>query len=94
MGINWNYPTTIWLGKDRVNDIELACAQLKIKNPLFAVLEFMAVPAIDPLLELKYPQDPSLDQTHGHIPETSSIDHVDGNPFPKSSDHIVSPVFG
>ena len=35
MGINWNYPTTIWLGKDRVNDIELACAQLKIKNPLF-----------------------------------------------------------
>ena len=54
----------------------------------------MAVPAIDPLLELKYPQDPSLDQTHGHIPETSSIDHVDGNPFPKSSDHIVPPVFG
>ena len=35
MGINWNYPTIIWLGKDRVNDIELACAQLKIKNPLF-----------------------------------------------------------
>ena len=35
MEINWNYPTTIWLGKDRVNDIELACAQLKIKNPLF-----------------------------------------------------------
>ena len=35
MGINWNYPTTIWLGKDRVNDIELACSQLKIKNPLF-----------------------------------------------------------
>ena len=35
MKYNWNYPTTIWAGENRVDEIEKACSQLKIKNPLF-----------------------------------------------------------
>ena len=32
---NWNYPTTIWVGKNRIKDLYLACSNLKIQNPLF-----------------------------------------------------------
>ncbi len=32
---NWNYPTTIWVGKDRIKDLYLACSNLNIHNPLF-----------------------------------------------------------
>ena len=32
---NWNYPTSIWVGKDRIKDLYLACSNLKIQNPLF-----------------------------------------------------------
>ena len=31
---NWNYPTTIWGGQNRINDLYLACNQLNIKKPL------------------------------------------------------------
>ena len=32
---NWNYPTTMWVGKDRINDIAEACKNLNITKPLF-----------------------------------------------------------
>ncbi len=32
---NWNYPTTLWVGENRIKDLSLACSNLKIKNPLF-----------------------------------------------------------
>ena len=32
---NWNYPTTMWGGQNRINDLYLACNQLSIKKPLF-----------------------------------------------------------
>ena len=32
---NWNYPTTVWVGEKRIEDLHLACVQLKIKKPLF-----------------------------------------------------------
>ena len=32
---NWNYPTTVWVGEKRIEDLHLACAQLKMKKPLF-----------------------------------------------------------
>ncbi len=35
MKVNWNYPTNIWFGKDRVNDLTDACDSLKIRKPLF-----------------------------------------------------------
>ena len=32
--INWNYPTTMWFGLYRIKDIQKACDNLNIKNPL------------------------------------------------------------
>jgi alcohol dehydrogenase class IV len=31
---NWNYPTTMWVGENRINDITQACKTLNIKRPL------------------------------------------------------------
>ena len=31
---NWNYPTTMWVGENRIKDISLACTTLNIKKPL------------------------------------------------------------
>ncbi len=31
---NWNYPTAIWFGDNRIKDISIALKQLNIKNPL------------------------------------------------------------
>ena len=35
MYFNWNYPTTVWVGENRIKDLSLACKILKIKKPLF-----------------------------------------------------------
>ena len=32
--MNWNYPTNIWFGIDRAKQIQEACNQLNVKNPL------------------------------------------------------------
>jgi alcohol dehydrogenase class IV len=31
---NWNYPTTMWVGENRINDIAIACESLGITRPL------------------------------------------------------------
>ena len=31
---NWNYPTTMWVGENRIKDLGSACKNLKIKKPL------------------------------------------------------------
>ena len=52
LNINWNYPTTIWFGNKRINDLDLACNQLNIKNPLVVtdpILEKM--PMINKIIE-------------------------------------------
>ncbi len=35
MNSNWNYPTTVWVGENRIKDLNKACAHLLIKKPLF-----------------------------------------------------------
>ena len=35
MKANWNYPTIIWSGENRIKDLNKACSELNIKNPLF-----------------------------------------------------------
>jgi alcohol dehydrogenase len=32
--MNWNYPTTIWFGDQRINEIQKACESLNIQKPL------------------------------------------------------------
>ncbi len=34
--MNWNYPTNIWFGAGKIEDLAEACFDLKIKSPLFA----------------------------------------------------------
>ena len=34
MSMNWNYPTTIWFGDQRINEIQKACESLNIQKPL------------------------------------------------------------
>jgi len=31
---NWNYPTTMWVGQNRIKDLDNACKNLNIKKPL------------------------------------------------------------
>ena len=31
---NWNYPTTVWVGKNRAKDLEKACVEIKTLKPL------------------------------------------------------------
>ena len=35
MKTNWNYPTSVWVGENRIKDLAKACINLKISNPLF-----------------------------------------------------------
>ena len=35
MNSNWNYPTTMWVGENRIKDLSQACKNLEINNPLF-----------------------------------------------------------
>ena len=35
MKSNWNYPTTVWVGENRIDDLPLACKNLRINKPLF-----------------------------------------------------------
>ena len=34
MSMNWNYPTNIWFGEKRINEIQKACENLNIHKPL------------------------------------------------------------
>ena len=44
MKSNWNYPTTVWVGKDRIKDLGEACHNLKINNPLFVTDKDLVTP--------------------------------------------------
>jgi alcohol dehydrogenase class IV len=35
MKSNWNYPTTMWVGENRIKDLGFACKTLNINRPLF-----------------------------------------------------------
>lgn len=39
---NWNYPTNIWVGINRINDLNKACVQLNMKKPLIVTDESLA----------------------------------------------------
>lgn len=48
---NWNYPTTVWFGHNRVNDIVQACKQLDITTPLIVTDESLVkLPIMQDLL--------------------------------------------
>ena len=66
--MNWNYPTNIWFGVDRAKQIQEACNQLNVKNPLIVT---------DPGL-LK---TPIIDQINSDLSKKTSVySEVQGNP--------------
>ena len=30
---NWNYPTSMWVGENRIKDLSIACKNLNVKKP-------------------------------------------------------------
>ena len=52
---NWNYPTTMWVGENRIKDIALACKNLNLKKPLFVTDDQLVNKKIvkDTLINLK-----------------------------------------
>jgi alcohol dehydrogenase class IV len=71
MKSNWNYPTTMWVGKDRIKDLSIACKNLNINKPLLVTDNGLAKSqiVIDVLNNLK---------EHGILVELYS--NVVGNP--------------
>ena len=71
MKSNWNYPTTMWVGKDRIKDLSNACKSLNINKPLLVTDNGLAKSKIvvDVLKNLK---------EHGILVELYS--NVVGNP--------------
>tara|TARA_B100001057_G_scaffold316872_1_gene316994 strand:- start:111 stop:1274 length:1164 start_codon:yes stop_codon:yes gene_type:complete len=43
---NWNYPTTMWVGKNRIKDLSEACKNLNIKKPLLVTDSGLSVKKI------------------------------------------------
>ena len=39
---NWNYPTTMWVGQNRIKDLSNACKNLNIKKPLLVTDQGLA----------------------------------------------------
>ena len=66
--INWSYPTLIWFGLDRISEIQKACDNLNIKNPLIVT---------DPgILKLNI-----ISKVNFHLNKKASIySEVQGNP--------------
>ncbi len=49
---NWNYPTTVWFGKERIQEIDKALLQLNIKNPLIVTDDALVkLPIMQDLLD-------------------------------------------
>src|SRR5690606_41373269 len=78
---NWNYPTTIWFGNGRINEISQACKKLGMKNPLFVTDEGLVK------LDIVERTKNILEQSG--LPFTDYID-VQGNPTEKNVVHGVA----
>ena len=50
---NWNYPTTMWIGEDRIKDLPSACLKLKVKRPLLVTdKNLVKTKLVDNLIEM------------------------------------------
>jgi len=66
--MNWNYPTNVWFGPDRSQQIQQACDALSIKNPLIVT---------DPGLL----QTPIIDEINSNLSSKTNVySDVQGNP--------------
>ncbi len=68
---NWNYPTTMWVGENRIKDISLACKNLNLKKPLFVT--------DDQLVNKKIVKD-TLENLNNENVTVEVYSNVKGNP--------------
>ena len=68
---NWNYPTTMWVGENRIKDIALACKNLNLKKPLFVT--------DDQLVNKKIVKD-TLENLNNENINVEVYSNVKGNP--------------
>jgi len=81
MKFNWNYPTTVWVGEDRVNDLGEACINLKITKPLFVTdKDLINLPFIQKI----------INEIKKKFQELKIFSNFSGNPFGENVDEGVN----
>jgi len=81
MKFNWNYPTTVWVGEDRVNDLGEACINLKITKPLFVTDK--------DLISLSFIQK-IINKIKSKFQELKIFSNFSGNPIGENVDEGVN----
>ena len=72
---NWNYPTTMWVGENRIIDLGNACKQLNIKSPLLVTDGGLAKTqmVLNILEKLKSDRFKAVSYTHLTLPTIYSV---------------------
>ena len=81
MKSNWNYPTTVWVGENRVSDLSEACKDLNIKKPMFVTDK--------DLVNLDFVKN-IISLNSKKFDEFSVFSNFSGNPFGENVDEGVN----
>ena len=81
MKSNWNYPTTVWVGENRVSDLSEACKNLNIKKPMFVTDK--------DLINLDFVKN-IISLNSKKFDEFSVFSNFSGNPFGENVDEGVN----
>ena len=77
---NWNYPTTLWVGENRVKDLTTACNNLNITNPLFVTDK--------DLINLPFVKN-VVSQLNNNFNKINTFSNFSGNPIGDNVDEGV-----
>ena len=80
MKTNWNYPTSVWVGENRVKDLHIACNNLNINNPLFVTDK--------DLICLQFVKE-VLSDLNNYFKEFTTFSDFSGNPIGENVDEGV-----
>jgi len=78
---NWNYPTTLWVGENRIKDLPSACGNLNIKNPLFVTDKN--------LINLQFVKD-IIFNLNKNFSKLATFSNFSGNPIGENVDDGVT----
>ena len=80
MKINWNYPTSVWLGENRVKDLAHACEILNISKPLFVTdKDLFNLPMVKKIIS----------EIENKFKEINTFSNFSGNPIGKNVEEGV-----
>ncbi len=80
MKINWNYPTSVWLGENRVKDLAHACEILEISKPLFVTdKDLFNLPMVKKIIS----------EIENKFKEINTFSNFSGNPVGKNVEEGV-----